>query len=520
MVTTSAPVDRSTLRLSEVARHVVIPEGIVDTLWFEVEARCREFGDTFDAWQDGLGQVTLGIRADGTFAATVGGVTYSIPRQVAKTFIVGRIVVALCTLYPGLTVLWTAHRTRTATNTFQKLKGYVTRRAVKPYLEPGRNMGTAIRDANGEQEIPFANGSRIMFGAREQGFGRGFDEVDIEVFDEAQILTEKALEDMVAATNQSRFAHGALLFYMGTPPRPVDPGEAFTGRRAEALELKGDRPDFSEPVAAGDALYVECSADPTVGAEGGPDLDDPRQVEQANPSYPHRTPPVAVQRLRKNLPSDEGWKREGLGVWDAAEKRETAVDLTLWRRRIVKPEHVSPDWPLAAVGLDMDPSGRVWVAVAAHSEEPGVHGELLPDDPLAEGSDVAVQWLWERCRKRLPVVMPADSGATVLEAALLAKGMKVYKLNPPEQALASLGLVQALKDGDVTHLNDPALEQSVREAPKAFLRDGRERIGRGGELASAPLLAFAAARFGAVKWSKRRRALTETDNNERRAVIL
>ena len=51
-------VDRSTLRLSEVARHVVIPEGIVDTLWFEVEERCREWGDTFDVWQDGLGQVT------------------------------------------------------------------------------------------------------------------------------------------------------------------------------------------------------------------------------------------------------------------------------------------------------------------------------------------------------------------------------------------------------------------------------------------------------------------------------
>jgi hypothetical protein len=68
-----------------------------------------------------------------------------------------------------------------------------------------------------------------------RGFGRGFDEVDVEVFDEAQILTEKALEDMVAATNQSRHPHGALLFFMGTPPRPVDPGEAFTERRKEAL---------------------------------------------------------------------------------------------------------------------------------------------------------------------------------------------------------------------------------------------------------------------------------------------
>lgn len=500
--------DRSRLRLSEVARHVVIPEGIVDTLWFEVEARCREFGDTFDAWQDGLGQVTLGLDENGMWAATVGGVTYSIPRQVAKTFIVGRIVVALCTLFPNLTVLWTAHHLRTTTLTFQKLMGYVKRRQVRPHLEVGRNVGTAIREANGEQEIPFRNGSRILFGAREQGFGRGFDEVDIIVFDEAQKLTERALEDMVASTNQSRFVHGALLFYMGTPPRPIDPGEAFTERRKDALGRKEahGRGDFSEPLASGDALYVECSADPEVGREGGPDLDDPAQVELANPSYPHRTPPVAVRRLRRNLPGNDGWRREGLGVWDAevGSDVEVAVDLDAWRSRTISPTRVSPDWPLAAVGLDMDGTGRMWVAVAAHGDDPDVHVELLPDDPLDEGADVAVRWLWERCRKRRPVVMPADSGATVLEAPLLAKGMKVYRLNPGEQAQAYSGLVQALKDREVSHLADEVLEQAVREAPKGKTRAGLELISRGGELSSAPLLAVSAARFGAVKWSRRR----------------
>src|SRR5690606_23165846 len=134
---------------SEVARHVVVPSGIVDTLWFDVEARCREFGDRFDTWQDGLGQLMLGLRADGLFAATIGGVVLSIPRQVAKTFIVGRVIVALCTLYPNLTVLWTAHRTRTATKTFESLKGFVSRKSVKPYLLANRSDG--IRSTNGEQ---------------------------------------------------------------------------------------------------------------------------------------------------------------------------------------------------------------------------------------------------------------------------------------------------------------------------------------------------------------------------------
>ena len=240
---TDQQTSRSTRRLSEVARHVVYPADIVSTGWPEVEAKLAEIGIQFYVWQAGLAALILGKRADGKYAATVGGVTLSIPRQVAKTFLVSAIIFALCLIYPNLTVVWTAHRTRTSNETFRKLKGMAARAKIKPHV-------LAIRSTNGEQEITFRNGSRIMFGAREQGFGRGFTEVDIEVFDEAQILTEKALEDMVAAMNQSRFPAGALMFLMGTPPRPIDPGEVFANKRARALAGNGDG-----------MVYVEMSAD-------------------------------------------------------------------------------------------------------------------------------------------------------------------------------------------------------------------------------------------------------------------
>src|SRR5207237_1558787 len=139
------------------------------------------------------------------------------------TFTIGSLLMVLCILFPGFKVIWTAHRTRTATSAFRSMQGLAKRKAIAPHI-------SHIRTANGEQEIGFRNGSVIMFGAREQGFGRGFDEVDVEVFDEAQILTEKALEDIVPAANQSRHPAGALLFFMGTPPRPGDPGAEFTNR--------------------------------------------------------------------------------------------------------------------------------------------------------------------------------------------------------------------------------------------------------------------------------------------------
>ena len=110
-----SPTQPSTTTLSEVARHVVVPKGIVTTAWPRIVAQCAEMGTGFDPWQHGIGKVALGKRADGKYACTVGGVVLSIPRQVGKTYLVGMIVIALCVLHPGLTVLWTAHRTRTAT---------------------------------------------------------------------------------------------------------------------------------------------------------------------------------------------------------------------------------------------------------------------------------------------------------------------------------------------------------------------------------------------------------------------
>lgn len=282
----------STPRLSEVARHVIYPEGIVSTGYPAVERQLADMSIRLDPWQEGAGRIILGKRADGKYAATVGGVTLSIPRQVGKTFLIGCIVIALCIIHPGLTVVWTAHHNRTLSKTFQSMQGLVRRKKIYPHVR-------AIRTANGEQEIRFTNGSVIMFGAREFGFGRGFDQVDVEVFDEGQILTEKALEDMIPAANQSKHPAGALVLFMGTPPRPIDPGEVFTAKRTKAIA--GEAPN---------SVYIEFSADENA------DPDDQEQWEKANPSFPDRTPIESMLRMREQLTSDDAFLREGLGVWD------------------------------------------------------------------------------------------------------------------------------------------------------------------------------------------------------------
>ena len=241
----SSKIPRSMLKLSELASFLHIPDGVVSTGWGVVEEQCERLGITFDTWQAGLGSLLLGKRSDGVYAAGIGGACMSIPRQVGKTYLVGWMLFAMCLLHENLFVVWTAHRTRTSDETYASLSGMARNPSVVPFIRQ-------VRGGNGKQAIEFANGSRILFGAREQGFGRGFASIDVEIFDEAQILTESALSDMVPAANA---ATNGLVLYMGTPPRPKDPGEAFTLLRNAALS--GDP----------DTLWVEFSADPECGVD-------------------------------------------------------------------------------------------------------------------------------------------------------------------------------------------------------------------------------------------------------------
>ena len=463
-----SPTSPSTPKLSEVARHVVIPEGIVTTAWPRVVAQCAEIGVTFDGWQHGIGSIALGKRLDGKYAATVGGVMLSIPRQVGKTFLIGMIVIALCILTPGLTVLWSAHRTRTATKTFGSLKGITSRRKIKPFMLDPRNT-------NGEQEIRFLNGSVIMFGAREQGFGRGFDEVDVEVFDEGQILTEKALEDMVPAANQSRQLTGALLFFMGTPPRPNDPGEEFTNRRNKALSGK-----------AKNMVYVEFSADPDAH------VDDRKQWAKANPSFPVRTPVESMERMRENLTDEDSFKREALGIWDDLSSENSVIPAAEWGRAY-DPAVVVPEGGMSA-GLAMSPD-REWCSVVwAWS----VGGRSAVDVVRRAGTDWVLPYLVEVAGRRQirSVAVDQVGPAGTMLPALGASGLPVRVVDTAGYKTACAGLVDSVRYGRFIHRGDSFLSTAAARVKWRKVGDGQVFARRDSGVPIDPLEAAALAVWG------------------------
>lgn len=485
------PTKASTRRLSDIAKHVIIPEGIVSTGWPAVRDTLAELGISFDDWQQSAAQLILSKDADGFYATTVGGCTLSIPRQVGKTYLIGWIAFALCIITPGITVVWTAHRASTADETFDGMKKMAQTAKVAPHVDRTPDNGS-------EKAIEFKNGSRVVFGARERGFGRGFAELHVVVFDEAQILTERSIDDMVPAQNA---ATNALTLMIGTPPRPIDPSEVFEDARRAALSGE-----------AKDALYIEFSADK------GSSPDDREQWKKANPSFPGRTNLASMMRMRRRL-SEDSFRREAMGIWDEMDAHRAAIPAAAWNDRAI--DEVPEDWPLAAIGLDMNPERtRVSIAVAAFAPS-HIHVELAEDSGFSDaGSRALVDWIVERARRRVPVVIDAYSPARSLEPELKKRGCMVRVMGAAELSQACGGLFDAVTlDQSVTHFGQERLNASLAGATKEnFGPAGAWKWNRKSlDVDLSPLMAATAAHFGAAKFAKKPRA---EGAEKRKTVIL
>jgi len=433
------PTKSGTRKLSEVARELVLPKHIVSSGWADISAQCRVLGITFEPWQDGIGRAAFAKRANGLYAASVGGVVMSIPRQVGKTFLVGAIAFAMCLRTPGTKVIWTAHHSNTADETFESMSAMARMSKIAPHIR-------GIRSTNGQQRVVFSNGSRIEFGARERGFGRGKQRVSMLILDEAQIMSESALENMVPALNRGK---NPLMFMMGTPPREVDPSEVFTNKRARAIEGKST-----------DTFYVELSADPKA------DADDREQWAIANPSYPHFTPEESMLRMRENF-DDEGFLREALGIWDPVGS-DRVIDEASWDNQ---GDAASMAVERLTISIEVPPGRRTAaVGFAGRRADGRWHVEL---DEERGGVDWAIPWVVARAEKnRLHAVVVDEMsglvekrkgrnyliGTDVLVTLAAAEGR--------DMAIGCAKYYDGIMDGSVFHTNQPQVNVALSVATK------------------------------------------------------
>lgn len=410
------------------ARHVVLPDGIVSSGMPAARATCAKVGLGLDPWQIGVARCILAKDAHGLYAADT--VVLSIPRQVGKTYLIGALVFADCIINPGTTTVWTAHRFKVARETFNALKGTALSAPMVPHVDP-----EDIYTAAGNESITFRNGSRIVFAARERGAIRGFSKVRRLILDEAQILTEAAMADLAPTMNQ---AENPQMILMGTPPKPTDPGETFTNLRTEALAGQ------SEGV-----VYIEFAADPAA------EMGDRKAWRDANPSYPHRTPGKAIERLRKLLSNDDDFRREALGIWVDEQSTKAALPYGAWL------DMADPDAPRgteAVFGVDVAEDRSAWVAVAWRRPDGA------PQVMLADPDPVPAFRLVDRCvelgkRWSSPFVPPK-----AFEADLEREGVRIEPMKQGEFPVACGAFADAVAEGRIRHGNQPALNEAVRLA--------------------------------------------------------
>ena len=458
-------------RLSEIAQHLKPPEGIVSSDFTMIDKAAVKAGIHFDLWQKGFLYLLFGKRSDGRYACGAGGAVLSSCRQIGKTFTVGTSLFILCAGRKGLKIIWTAHHTRTSDETFNDMCDISRNPKISRYV-------ANIRRANGQQEIRFANGSRIMFGARENGFGRGLHGADVEVFDEAQILTVKAMDNLIPITNTSL---NPLIIFLGNPPKPGDASEAFAEKRATAL------------AGSDDLLYVE------LGADRDCDPDDREAWAKANPSYPKHTSEEAILRMR-NLLSEDSFRREALGIWDETASM-AAINPDKWKALETT---ALPDGGVLNFGLDMPPDRSVLTIGCAIKFPDGRALVQMADtkDARHEGTAWAVDWLKEQWPRTASVVIDAQSPAMALLPDLQAAHVRVMVTNTQEMGRACGRFFDMLNQKTMLHLPDadqPQLADAVRGATLRPLGQGGAFAWNklGSDIDLTPLVACTLALYGA-----------------------
>ena len=434
-------------RLSDIAAILVWPEADAVASDFQrIRRVASRMGVTYDAWQEGLLWILFSRDANGRYCCGQGGLTVSSCRQIGKTFTLGTAFFVKCMLSPGLKVIWTAHHTRTSDETFADMCSLAQMPAVARHVDH-------IRRANGQQEIVFANGSRIMFGARENGFGRGLHGADVEVFDESQILTDRALSNMIPVMNTSP---DPLAVFLGNPPKPGDPSDVFAMKRRQAQS--GTQHGMA---------YIELSA------PHGCDIDDRDAWAKANPSYPARTGEDSIIRMRQLLPEDD-FRREALGIWDET-GAAGVISRDTWDATSVPARR---DGGTVSFGIDMPPDrGEISIGACMRYPDGTAHVELAECRSTHEhGSMWAVDWLAERWPRTAAVVIDTQSPALSLLPDLRARHVKVTVTGARELGQATGRMLDMLSARTVTHLPDTAQPALADAALAVTLRP----VGHGG----------------------------------------
>ncbi len=388
----------------------------------------RRFGITLMPWQ--REQVLWALAVDENGRWLHADVVLLCPRQNGKSLIL-EVIMLYRMFVLNHQIVFSAHQWRTAKSIRNRLwrriksRKWAERRIV-------RNTASA-----GEAEMETAEGGKLQFTTRSNDMGRGFDEIDLLLLDEAYNLESGEL-DAVAPTQLA--AEDPQTFYTSSAVN--------RDKHPKGAELSRIRYRAVSGAAEG-MLFSEFCAPPDV------DRDDPRTWKLANPSYgfPKLVDAKKMRSMRSKL-TDNGFDVEMLGWGRWYEFGSSGDEDLIVPREAMQALTTSEPVPVAdcVLAVEVSPDADRVGLVAAGEAADGIHLQPRPASESVFSVDDTVKVVAEFVDRYRPaaVVLDKDATAGVLVPALQTVGIDPVLMNGSAVSLAYREFKQAVLDGSIS----------------------------------------------------------------------
>lgn len=385
-------------------------------------------GRTAQDWQELMMEDILAINEDGLWKHMKHG--WSIPRRNGKSEIL--IMRSMYGISKGERILYTAHRTTTSHNAWEKV---VERLSKAGYVE-GEDFKTTKQ--YGLEHIEWLNGDGIInFRTRSSkgGLGEGYDTLIIDEAQEYTVDQESALKYVVTDSKNPQ------TLMCGTPPTAVSSGTVFLQYRKQTLTGKNQ-----------DCGWAEWSV---------PQLTDAHDPELWYLTNPSLGTILSERTIRSELGDDQVDDNiQRLGLW-LQYNQKSAISREDWEHFKIGSPPKLPASPKLFYGVKYSKSGNVSLSVAVRLSENSVFVESIDCRPIRDGNAWIIAYL--NGKHAANVVIDGAGSQTILEKEMQDAGVKCKPILPKvaEVIEANSLFEKKLFDGQICHTNQAALAQAV-----------------------------------------------------------
>lgn len=372
-----------------------------------------------------------------------------VPRQNGKSLILSlRVLYGLFKL--GERIIFSAHQWETAKSLWKRTWAIVK---STPWMLKRVESKTC---SQGRGTIVLASGAQVVFTTRSANAGRGLDEIDLEIYDEAYDLTEA---DMAATSPTKMAAEDPQTIYTSSA---VNAEQHPNGNVLAAVRRRG-------------LAQQETGLFFAEWMDGDGNRSSPETWRTANPSYGVIATEKKLRAEFVKFSTPAGRKSFdveylGRGDWPAdAEDLPALIADEPWGR--MSEAGIAVRGPIA-IAVDMTPDLRTasigaatWTVAERVRLELGYHGPA--GDVLERVVDLVDRW--DPCC----VVINSSSPAAMLVPKLRALGIEAEVTSSTQMADAVVGLVDDAIGERLSHAGDPRLDEARQSTQTKTLGGGR-----------------------------------------------